>query len=1022
MKRIIIFLFLLSSLSGYAQFADTAALNAYLRENIRDKRPDKVTADQLRNGMLGISSFLLQGASFYDSTLMLSKYSSDTAKRKLRDSILFTLNSGLINPKYGPSSFGNVNSFSRVHGEGTTWANTVTFGNGTSDKAINLISLFNSSGTDVSKGYLKLDQNGTDMGYQSIFSDDNSKLSLNTSGFQMQKSASSGNLNLMGFGNTFTFLANQGDNSMSALFGGDGISFNYSDEDARSVALSLTGDNGFKITTNGVDRLNIGINGDWKLISGNSGDAGQVLTSQGEDAAPIWADVNEILSEVGGLDLGIGSKILVDSIRSRTLYLGKASLFNDILVRASNIYTINDTINPVNSKRGITAQCRTGFTSAPPSVYFSYGGDFEAIIKAENNQNWNNQIHPVIAGVSSQVYGLSGATGIIPKAATYYGTCAINTGLTVDEYNLIDITYQHTGTLNHSNGIRIADIDAGTNGIGIYNVLGDGKLCPNGQWFLYDSTAYKSHFAGLLETGGLDNYLTDLSGSYTSRSKVDSAFVGRLTLSALSFSQGLTKIGSSVNLGGNRTTGVNLSSNNGSNFIIGTTGTNDTYLDIEPGATGISLNSQSGATNRIGISEVDGRGMVILRSQVNGGSPGITSELDIDSAGIRAVNTPTILSTAALNSTTSLKVLGDNNKSNPIAEFQDHSGNVQMSIGQTANTEGGQGYLNIINPTDDAAGCGFKFVSGAGSKTGLFQMDRDGAMVFRNYNNGGMYFDAQGSSDVHFRTSDSRNEVFTILNSGFVGVGVSNPTQALDVNGIINTNNGIHINTGLDPEYAFQTSGDGRMLLSDVTNSTSFFAYESATQKIYLGSQDINPVTINGLNGFLGIGNTSPAKALDVNGEVKIATINNSTDSTDKVIVSHGGVLEAANFRYGTYTPTITNGSNITSTTAYPCQFMVVGNVVTVSGRFDYSYTAVNLATDINMSLPISTTISNRENLGGSGYSNRGNENPAGSAVTGSPCGIRGNTSTNSAFFTLIATAALGTTTQMYFTFTYLIK
>lgn len=41
--------------SSYAQFSDTASLNAYIRDTIRDRKPDKVTAAQLQKALLGLS-------------------------------------------------------------------------------------------------------------------------------------------------------------------------------------------------------------------------------------------------------------------------------------------------------------------------------------------------------------------------------------------------------------------------------------------------------------------------------------------------------------------------------------------------------------------------------------------------------------------------------------------------------------------------------------------------------------------------------------------------------------------------------------------------------------------------------------------------------------------------------------------------------------------------------------------------------------------------------------------------------
>lgn len=58
MKKVFsILTLLLIAISSFGQFADTAAVNAYIRTNIRDIRPEKVTAEKIRIALLGVSKF-----------------------------------------------------------------------------------------------------------------------------------------------------------------------------------------------------------------------------------------------------------------------------------------------------------------------------------------------------------------------------------------------------------------------------------------------------------------------------------------------------------------------------------------------------------------------------------------------------------------------------------------------------------------------------------------------------------------------------------------------------------------------------------------------------------------------------------------------------------------------------------------------------------------------------------------------------------------------------------------------------
>jgi len=68
----------------------------------------------------------------------------------------------------------------------------------------------------------------------------------------------------------------------------------------------------------------------------------------------------------------------------------------------------------------------------------------------------------------------------------------------------------------------------------------------------------------------------------------------------------------------------------------------------------------------------------------------------------------------------------------------------------------------------------------------------------------------------------------------------------------------------------------------------------------------------------------------------------------------------------GTYTPTLTNVTNIAASTARQGQWTRVGNVVTVSGQVDIDPTAAG-AIELGISLPIASTFTTAFQLGGTG-------------------------------------------------------
>lgn len=106
------------------------------------------------------------------------------------------------------------------------------------------------------------------------------------------------------------------------------------------------------------------------------------------------------------------------------------------------------------------------------------------------------------------------------------------------------------------------------------------------------------------------------------------------------------------------------------------------------------------------------------------------------------------------------------------------------------------------------------------------------------------------------------------------------------------------------------------------------------------------------------------------------------------------------------YTPTLTNTTNITSSTARPCQYVRVGRMVIVSGSVSITPTATG-ATLLLMSLPIASNFANNYELGGAGNT----------APPPSPVLIRGSSVSDVAVFAFNA-ASTGAK-EVYFSFTY---
>ncbi len=111
---------------------------------------------------------------------------------------------------------------------------------------------------------------------------------------------------------------------------------------------------------------------------------------------------------------------------------------------------------------------------------------------------------------------------------------------------------------------------------------------------------------------------------------------------------------------------------------------------------------------------------------------------------------------------------------------------------------------------------------------------------------------------------------------------------------------------------------------------------------------------------------------------------------------------------HGTYTPTLTNTTNVAASTAYSCQYLRVGDTVTVSGRFDVDPTAAGQVR-LGISIPIASSFVNAQDLAGVAFA---------VGIAGMGAGMLAVGSGGEARY-----IAVDTTNQaMYFTFTYLVR
>jgi len=125
------------------------------------------------------------------------------------------------------------------------------------------------------------------------------------------------------------------------------------------------------------------------------------------------------------------------------------------------------------------------------------------------------------------------------------------------------------------------------------------------------------------------------------------------------------------------------------------------------------------------------------------------------------------------------------------------------------------------------------------------------------------------------------------------------------------------------------------------------------------------------------------------------------------------GVVEKIGMASGTYTPTLTNGTNVASSTPFLCQYYRIGNEVTVTGRIGITPTSGStVATELGISLPIASALTDTFDLNGGGW--------ATNYLAASPSYIQSDSGNDRASFNFTALASASP--QFTFSFTYIVK
>lgn len=196
----------------------------------------------------------------------------------------------------------------------------------------------------------------------------------------------------------------------------------------------------------------------------------------------------------------------------------------------------------------------------------------------------------------------------------------------------------------------------------------------------------------------------------------------------------------------------------------------------------------------------------------------------------------------------------------------------------------------------------------------------------------------------------------------------------------------------------------GSVLLSNGVSGLPFYG------KVRLDSAvaGVTPLA----NGGTGLSAVPLGNILVSSGSAMVATTPTSSDGSVTIVTGSGTLdltVTGGITSSGTYSPTVNSTTNVAAHTEYPCQYMRVGNTVTVSGKIDIQPTLPATLTNLDIDLPVAISVfNNTYEAGGAGYSN---------GLASAGFAVYAEVAETKVFFEFISTSA--SARSFYFTFTY---
>lgn len=263
------------------------------------------------------------------------------------------------------------------------------------------------------------------------------------------------------------------------------------------------------------------------------------------------------------------------------------------------------------------------------------------------------------------------------------------------------------------------------------------------------------------------------------------------------------------------------------------------------------------------------------------------------------------------------------------------------SPGQLTGTDGGAGSSYTLGLANTAV---TPNPYGGATKTVSFTVDAKGRLVAAAEFTLSTTNVAEGSN-LYFTDARARSAL-----SGSGGISYNSGTGAFTLDTASNRN--------VDHSAVSVTAGAGLAGGGDITATRTLDvgagtgitvnANDVALDTSSTRNTDHASVTLTAGAGLTGGGDITANRTFDIGAGTGITVNANDVALT---------VLTA----FGTYTPTLTNVTNVTASTAFACQYSRVGNTVTVSGYCNVQATAGTTLTELGISLPIASNLANAQ-------------------------------------------------------------